>query len=289
MKKTIFILISILAAVFIVLSIFGIGGEYGSEKLFYRAMKTNSKIVMNPDVAPPALLAEVENNLKLLVSKYPNADITKTGYIALAEFYVAHKEYDKAIALTDTIMSTYKDHPVIMSTAQFMKGVIYEKQNNWPGALAEFIKLRNEYSHTQLGMQIPIYIAKYYDMKGNESEARKAYEDAQSFYGNMAKEYSGKNLGYIASTMLAQVFLSSREYEKAGEELESIFNEYSSDMSFAQLIPLAEIVFTEKLKEPKRLAVIYKNIKEKSHDKKLKQFLQKRIDSIESKSSNVNI
>lgn len=283
MKKTILILISILVAVFIVLSVFGIGGEYEAEKLFYRAMKVNSKIIANPDVAPPALLVSVENNFKKLIKKYPKANITKTGNIALLEFYISHKNFDKAMPLTDSIIQIYKEDPIVSSTAQFLKGVIYEKQNNWPRAIEEFNRLRDEYTYTQLGIQIPLYIAKYYDTKGNDYEAKRAYEQAQSFYEKMEKDYEGKNIGYVAATMLIQTFLSTRNYEKAGETLEYTLDKYISDISLGQLIPLVEMILVEKLNEPKRAAAVYEKIKERVRSQKLKKVLQKRIDELSKK------
>ncbi|MDP3791847.1 MAG: tetratricopeptide repeat protein [Candidatus Omnitrophota bacterium] len=283
MKKIILILISILVAIFVILSVFGMGGEYEAEKLFYRAMKVNSKITINPDVAPPALLLVVENNLNKLITKYPKANITKTANIALLEFYIAHKNYNKGMSLAGSMIQTYKEDLFILSVAQFLKGVIYEKQNDWSRALTEFITLRDKYPNTQLGVQIPLYIAKYYDTKGEDSKAMEAYGQAQSFYENMEKEYEGKNMGYIASAMLIQTFVSSRNYEKAGASIEYAIDKYYSQMALVQLLPLVENIIVTKLKNSEKAVDIYNNILAKSKDEKLKKVLQKRIDELTGK------
>jgi tetratricopeptide (TPR) repeat protein len=280
MKRAILILILILAVIFVVLSVLGSGGEYAAEKLFYRAMKANTKVVVNPDVAPPPLLARVEGDLKKLIAKYPTAHITKIANIALVEFYTAHKNYDKALDAISGIMKTYKSDDVIMSTVHFMKGVIYEKRNNWPKALAEFQMLHDKYPYSQLGVQMPIYIAKYYDSKGQDAEARSAYSEARSFYGKIEKDHTGKNLGFIASTLLLQTYINTRNYEEAGRILEETMNTYMGQPVVLQLLPQVENIFVTKLNNPQKAVEIYKSINEKIGDGKLRKALQKRIDEL---------
>ncbi|MDD5680420.1 MAG: hypothetical protein PHI59_04175, partial [Candidatus Omnitrophica bacterium] len=70
MKKTIINLILILAAVAVLLSLLSIGDEYAAEKLLYRASKINEKIISNPDVVPPKMLALVESTLTKIIQKY---------------------------------------------------------------------------------------------------------------------------------------------------------------------------------------------------------------------------
>ena len=283
MKKTLITLILVLIIVFVALSLLSSGGEYAAEKLFYRAMKTNSKIVENPDVAPPTQLTQVENDLKKLIAKYPGANITKIANISLVEFYTTHKDYEKAIKVISGIMETYKADEIIMSTVHFMKGVIYEKQDNWPKALAEFRVLRDKYPYSQLGIQMPIYIAKYYDSKGQDAEARSAYSEARSFYGKIEKDYSGKGLGFTASVLLLQTYMNTRSYEDAGRVLEETINKYMGQTALLQLFPQIENIFVTKLNDPQKAVEIYKNISEKMRDDRLKKVLQKRIEKLSGK------
>jgi tetratricopeptide (TPR) repeat protein len=283
MKKVVVILIFMLIIVHVVLSVLGSGGEYAAEKLFYHAMKANSRIVVNPDVAPPPVLAQVENDLKTLITKYPNANITKRANTVLVEFYTTYKQYDKGLDVISSMMDKYKSDEVIMSTVHFMKGDIYEKQNNWPKALAEFELLRDKYPYSRLGIQIPIYIAKYYDSKGQGSEATSAYSEARSFYRRIEKENSGNGLGFAASTLLFQTYMNTRNYEEAGSVLEETINTYMGQTAVLQLLGQVENIFVTKLNEPEKAIKIYKNLAEKMRDGKLKKVLQKRIDELSAK------
>ena len=181
MKKIIWVMVLILVVVYAALATLGAGGEYAAEKLLYRAAKMNEKIAANPDVVPPKLIDSIENDIKKLLQKYPDTEAAKAANIKLAEFYIAHKKYDQALAHADKIIKKYEKNPGIVSMAHFLKGIAYEKQDKWPSALKEYHLVRDNYKDTQLGMQMPIYIANYYSQKGREAQAEEAYGEAARF------------------------------------------------------------------------------------------------------------
>lgn len=281
MKKIIIILILVLAALGSALAVLGSGGEYAAEVLFYRAMKANAKIMANPDVAPPALLSEVENGLGSVISKYPKSNMARTAMMALAEFYVAHKKFDEALSTIDRISATYKGDMAVSSAAQFMKGAVYERNGQWAKALAAFNKLRDDYPYTQLGMQVPLYIARYYDTKGDQAGSKRAYEEAQGFYEKIRDENRGKGVGFIASNMLTHAFINSKNFERAGESLQYTIDNYPSDMTYAQLAPAVNAIYTDKLASPKKTLEIFKKIRPNAKNKKLADYLDKKIAELE--------
>ena len=285
MKKLVIILIFILIAVYVALSVLGSGGEYAAEKLFYRAMKINSSIAANPDVVPPKLIDDIESKMKRLLQKYPDTEIAKTANIKLVEFYVAYKKYDQALIQLDKVIKKYEKNPGILSMAYFLKGVAYEKQDKWPSALKEYHVVRDNYRDTQLGMQMPLYIANYYSRKGREVQAQEAYGEAVRFYENIQRENSGKALGYMASLFLIQTYIKSENFESAGRVVEETLNKYFSQMAIMQLLPMVENIIVTKLNNSDKAVEIYKTILAKSKDAKLNKVLQKRIGELTSKSS----
>ncbi|MFA6320575.1 MAG: tetratricopeptide repeat protein [Candidatus Omnitrophota bacterium] len=283
MKKIIVALTVILIAVYATLAFLGSGGEYASEKLLYKIMKGASAISLNPDAAPPAQLAAVERDLKTLISKYPGTRSAKIAHIALMEFYVANKKYSEAAAFAATIEKTYAADAELLSTAQFLLGTAYEKQGSWSKALAEFKILEEKYPHTQLGMQIPIYIGKYYEAKGKDAEARSAYKEAVNFYSNMEKEYSNKVLGYTASVLLIQSYLNMNDYEAAGNMVDKTLHKYASRLSFMQLLPYVENIYIKKLNQPEKAIELYKYVMDKIKDPRMIKLLNKKIEEIKAK------
>ncbi len=283
MKKIIYLMLSALIVLGVALAIAGSSGEYAAEKLFYRAMKNNEKIAINPDVAPPKLLETVENDLKKLLKKYPNVNIARDASMALAEFYIVNKNYDKALATLNTMIKKYAKDEAVLSAAIFLKGRAYELQGNWPKALKEYETLRDKYTQTQIGMQIPIYIAKYYEGKGRAVDAKAAYAQAEQFYQRLERENSGKLLGYGASVFLIQTYILSEDYEQAGKVLEETLKKYMSQIAITQLLPQAENIFVKKLNRPEKAVEIYKNVIEKVKNEKFVKSVKNRIAVLEAK------
>ena len=281
MKKLILLLIVVLVVVFFGLSFFSSNDDHEAEKLLYRAMKTNSKIAANPDVAPPAVLNSIERDLKKLVEKYPDTEVAKTGALSLAEFYLSHKEHKKALEVADNMLEQYKDDAAIASKAQFLKGLIYEKNGDWSNALVEFEELQNKYLFTHLGIQAPLYITNHYLLSGEAEQAAGAHEKAIAFYDKMEKEYTGKNLGYVSATLMLQTDLRAEHYEGAAKTIELTLQKYPSALSYNQLLPHVEPIFIGKLGQPERAIAIYRSIMNKINDKKAIAVLQKKIESIE--------
>ncbi|MBP7055562.1 MAG: tetratricopeptide repeat protein [Candidatus Omnitrophica bacterium] len=284
MKKTVFILIAILIAFPVALSFMSSSYEYGAERLLYRAVKLNEKIAVNPDVAPPVMVANVENTLKDVLKKYPEADAAKAANLALAEFYVQNKKYEDALKLIDSILSSKKSNKGMLSSAQFMKGALYEKQGKWERALQEYIKLRDNYKDTPIGLQIPVYIARHYSEKGQD-EAKKAYEDAAKYYEKLANEYKGKPLGYEATNMMISIYFGLKEYDKAGDAVEKAVDIYPLQLTLSRYAPSMEFVFAKQLKRPERVIKFYNAAMKKTEDPKLKKALQDRIDELNKKDS----
>lgn len=281
MKKLIIFLSIILIALYAGLAVLGSGGEYAAEKLFYRIMKNASRVSLNPDAAPPAQLAAIEGDLKALLKKYPDTKPARLGHIALIEFYITNKRFEDALSMIETANKAYGSDTDVLSTAQFLKGTIYEKEKRWDRALEEFNILKERYPASQLGMQIPIYIGKYYKSKGSYAEAREAYESAAAFYAKMEKQYSGKMLGYTSSILLIQTYLSLDDYKSAGETLENTLRSYASTLSFSQLMPQVENIYVKNLNEPAKAVEIYKHMLTVTKNSRMIKYLNSKIENLE--------
>lgn len=285
MKKAIIVLALILAITGAALSLLDGGGEYAAERLFYRALKNSSKILMNPDVAPPAMIANVENDLTKILAKYPRTNMIKTARLTLAEFYIDTKRYAKALSTLDEIINRHKDNPVMSSKAQFLKGLVYERQDKWDKALKEYTTLREEYTETVLGLQIPLYIGRYYFKNQMQEEADNTYKNAALFYRKLEAKNRGKPLGYAVSKLLIQVYANLKQYEEAGRVVESTIGNYPLALTFQQQLPNVELIFVKILNRPEKAIEIFNNVKDKVKEPKLREFLEKKIEGFKAKKS----
>lgn len=281
MKKLILILSGVLILIYGILAIISSQGDYLAEKLFYRAMKNYNKIMLNPEVVPPKMLATTENNLQKILKKFPESEIAKTAYMKLAEFYLINSNYEQTHATLDALINKYEQDIALASRAQFLKGVAYERQNQWPRALSEYMILRDKYTNTPLGLQIPFYIGNYYTAKGKAVEASIAYTEAALFYEKLETENRGKLLGYAAANLLIHTYMKLENYEKAGGLLEATLNNYPSLLAFSQQLPKVEQIFVHQLKNPQKAIEIYQSVRAKTDAAEIIKVIGERIAALE--------
>lgn len=281
MKKLLITLASILVIAWVALSVLSLGGENEAERLLYKALKAGQKMAANPDVVPPAVAAQVEKGLLTVLKRYPTSGVAVVAEMKLAEFYVFMKKYDKSIETLDNIIRNQKTNAIVSSQALFLKGGIFEKQNQWSKALAVYGILRDRYEETPLGLQVPIYIADYYARNAKTEEADRAYNDAITFYGRLSTKKKGTAVGYWSSEYLLKAYISIKRYEDAGRVLEEVLNSYPADFSYMQNLGAVEPIFVKQLNKPEKALEIYKSVAQKANDKRLKEMLQDKIEIME--------
>jgi len=281
MRKVVLILTAVLIVIFLILSILGKDTEYDAEKLLFTAAKRYETILSNPDVIPPHIISSVESTLKKVMQNYPETKSAHKAYLRLMELYYADKKYDAAIAAADEVMQKYSYSTISVSKALFLKASCYKEKGEWNKALSELAILKRKYINTSLGLQVPIYIANYYKNKGDQQKAQKAFTEAISFYGNLKDNYTGTPLGYVSANILVQIHITLENYEEAGKVIKENVSDYPSTTTLAQQMAFVDLVFVKTLKRPEEALEIYERIKETTESSRLKEFLQTKIDELE--------
>jgi len=281
MKKVTLSFIYAVIGIYLILSFLGRGSEYNAEKLLYNAVKIYKEISINPDVAPPAMVSSVERALSQIIRKYPDTKTAQIAHITLAEFFMVIEEYEKALLALDEMQDLYEQNEVSASRIVFLKGRAFQKQGKWDKALVKFTELRDKYTFTQLGFQVPLYIGNYYKERGMVTEASKAFVEAVEFYQKRAGENVKKVRGYVSSNLLIQSYMELGDYEKAGKTLESVLAVYASEVAFVQQLPKVDRIFVKHLKSPSKAIEIYRNVQQNTKNSKLAEILGKKIAFLE--------
>ena len=281
MKKIIYALILALIGLYILLAVFSSGNEYAAEKLLYHAIRINTKFAANPDVVPPAMRGTVERYLSIILNKYPASKVSGVARLSLAEFYIASKKYDKASPVLDDIMARYPSDEGAQSRAQFLRGLIYEKQDKWDRALEEYNLLMTKYPKTQLGLQIPFYIARYYHGKGQQELAKAAYSNAVPFYKKLEEENRNNLAGYASANLLVYAYMYLGQYEEAGKTAVDALNTYPLPLSLRDQMQNVDIIYLNMLKRPQEAIEIFRGVREKTKDPRAQKLLDRHIADIE--------
>ncbi|MBF0217255.1 MAG: hypothetical protein HQL30_09725 [Candidatus Omnitrophica bacterium] len=277
MKKALFIYVTVLAALFIVLSWLGRGSAYNAEKVFYGAMETLRGIEKNPDVAPPMVLASAEKALRKVLDDYPKSPSANMAYPELVELLMKQRKYDEAIAVSDEMILKKPDTIALVTKALFARAVCHEKKNEWAKALVDLEILKSKYINTPLGLQAPFYAANHYLRENGPEKSGKYFDEAIAFYKGLMKSSSGTTLGYAASDMLVQVYIYTGKWEEAGMAVTGIISEYPADTAMIHQAPYIELIYVKSLKRPEKARELFVKIIEKTGDERIKQYFDAAI------------
>lgn len=277
MKKNIIIMLVILIGIYFIFKVFNMNAEYFPEKLYFQALKAEEQIAANPDAATRKMLDRVELKLTRILQLFPNSEVARKADVRLGEFYIRAKRYGMAIAHLDKVIQKLERDRERLAMAYYLKGAACEKEDRWRDALRQYRVVRDNYSDTQIGLQMPLHIWTYYATNGKEAEAEQAYDDAIQFYKRIESENSDKPLGFMASLFLIRTYGRADDGEAAVVAIEDHINKYYSPAMVGRIVPLVETVVVNKFKNPEKAAAIYKTILERSKDPKLSAALEKRI------------
>jgi len=281
MKRIVLIFTAVLVVVLAALFLYNRGDDYSAEKLYYRALKANNRIMENPDVAPPKMVEYVKESLNRVIERYPDTVAASSARMTLAEFYMNRDEYDEAQEALAAILEADKEKRGILSKARFFKGVLYERQGDWESALKEYEILKDEFADTTLGLQMPLYIGRHYLAEEMVEKAAQSFAEARFFYENLSRENEGTVMGYAARTLLTETYMVLEDYEKAGMQLEKILDEYPGDQTYLQVLPKVEIVYMQKISRPEKMRLIYRKVIEKTNSDEIKDILEKKLEELE--------
>ncbi len=281
MKNIILALVVVIALTGAVFWFFGRDDAYRAEKILYRTNKTYDKILLNPDATPPSMVQKTVSDLERVVEEHPETEAARLARMKLVEIYMTSKKYAAALLLFDDIVAAEETKSRERATrALYMKGIAYEKMGNWVMALNVFEKLREEFPDTMIGLQVPLYIANHYRLNQETAKAQEAFGEAEEFYNNTYEANEGTTRGFIALSMLLELYGKFRLYEKAGETIKRIIVAYPMDTAYAHVLPFIDTIYMKRLNEPNRALDMYEIIGEKTGDEKLKRFIHGKISEL---------
>jgi outer membrane protein assembly factor BamD (BamD/ComL family) len=280
MKKNIIIMIVILIGLYFIFRVFNMNAGYFPEKLYFQALKAEEQITANPEAATRKMMDRVELKLTRILQLFPNSEVARKADIRLGEFYIRAKRYGLAIAHLDKVIQKLERDRERLAMAYYLKGAACEKEDRWTDALRQYRVVRDNYSDTQIGLQIPLHIWSYYTVNGREAEAKQAYDDAVQFYKRIESENSDKPLGFMASLFLIRTYGMADDNDAAVASIEEHINKYYSPATVGRIVPLIEKVVVDRFKSPAKAVEIYTSILEKTKDPKLTATLEKRISEL---------
>lgn len=278
MKKTV-----ILVLVCILFFLSGCGGEYPAEKLYWKAGKFSEQIFRNPKGTPSSQYDRAISAFRKVVRKYPDSEKAKEAQLKIGDLYAAWENFPQAIKEFEKAIQKYPGNTILCSTAQFAIGTCYEKQENWKEALVAYRKLFTDYQNTSLGLQVPLYIAQYYQRNEETKETNEAFRQAIKDYKKIVSEHPKSKIAYIAQDYIAICYFNLKQWHEAINTLEKLIKDYPESPKAAQSLLTMAGIYRNQLKQPQKAIAIYRQFLKEYPDSKLTHTVRKVLEESEKK------
>ncbi|MBU4306106.1 MAG: tetratricopeptide repeat protein [Candidatus Omnitrophica bacterium] len=271
-KKTIRFL-----ALITVLMLSGCGQQYMLERMIWQADKMAENILASSDTAAPYVYNKTVALYETVIAKTQDPQLLLNAQFKLGKLHTAQKSFDKARDIYDKIFISHQGRQEVSALALFSKGQTFELEGKWPEALAIFDEIIKKYRNTAQGLNVPLYIARYYGGKDDPVAARAAYARAVSYYEGIAQEYPNTKIALLAYNLIVRTYVEQNDWQGAVRYIEGLDAKYS--IGPETLFVLGGI-YSKRLDNPGAALATYKKILERFPDFANKAQVEKEIEQL---------
>lgn len=284
MKKLIIFYCSILLGLFFILSTLDRKGDYVIEQKIWKLSQQQVDIFKDPLVVPEKAYEELISEYQKIINRYHYSHLTPRLYIRLGEIYILKKDYETARTIFQGIIDQYPQNRDLAAEALFHIGKTYEITQNWTEAKRIYDALRKEYPLTDVGLNIPVYIANYYRLHNDSAKLTEAYQSAVSHYIKIASEHDNTRIGMNALRHLSNCYLDQGRWNEAMGVLGNIIEKYAATGHLTikntdMIIKTINMVAAYRLKDYDAAIRLYQGIIQRNPQHPLEGYLTKVIDA----------
>lgn len=290
MKKTLLSLIGILIGLFVILSLLDFRGEYVVEEKIWNANKRLSEAARNPEVVPDKVFQQIADDYQKVITNFPESKLVPMAHIFLGRVNLAKKDYETARQKFRVVFEKFPDNKVICAEAAAAIGSSYELQNNWSEALKVYEKLKSDYPVTDLGLNVPLYIASFYAKNGQLVNAQSAYSDAVVYYSQMAADHSDSLVGLKSLQLLSNCYVAQKKWSDAVNVMGKIIMKYTAPNVVIPMSKTINAIVLTQIGNYDMAILIYQDFIAKNPDSRLNKPLTEIINAFKDlKTKNVKV
>lgn len=256
------------------------GGEYGAEKLFWRANKSYVRLLKNLKAAKPEDFQKVIISFRRIVLQYPKWPNSAQAQFSIGLLYAMQNNNVKGKTEFEKVLKNYPKNADVCANAQFSIGKIYESQDNWDKALVCYKKITIDYPYTHIAYQIPLYIAGYYKRKNQDAQAEATYKEAIERYKSIVKEHPNTLAAITAQNFIVASLLDQKKWNEAVEYLQSLVDVYPGSALARKSLYTMGAIYQKQLNQLQKAINIYQELIEKYPDSKEAKSAKEQIKTI---------
>jgi tetratricopeptide (TPR) repeat protein len=227
MKKTLIILLLFLAGTFIVLSIAD-QSDYKVEKKLWVLQKQFEKIKHAPQNVPQQRYDDFIQNHHNIITHHPKSRLIPRVYLRIGSIYELKKDYAKARGSYGEILKQFPAEREFATEALMRIGQTYEREGRQDQAVNTYQWILANYPLTTTALNIPLYLAQYFQSLKEEGRAQEQLREAVAFYQKVIQEEPNSLLEFRALRLLATVYLAQSRWQEAIQVMGDMLLRYHS-------------------------------------------------------------
>lgn len=263
MRKTLISFAGVLVGLFVLLSLLDLKGDYVVEQMIWRANKKLADASQTPEAIPGKVYEQIADQYRKVIKNFPNSKLTPLSHILLGRVYLTKKDYDVARQKFQEAIKKYPKNLDVCAEGLAQIGSSYEQQGQWPKALESYERIKKQCPLTEIGLNVPIYIARYYELKKDSVDARKAYDDAVVYYTRLANEHPGTGIEFRCLGLLANCYMAQKRWSDVIAVMGESLSKYPNPATAVPLVKAMNTIAVVQLKNGDAVTEIYKNFIEK--------------------------
>ena len=275
-------------SILMLIGILGCSQQYQAERSLYKALRLSKDIIATPDAVPPSQFNKAIEAYTFVFEKYPDTLIARKARMAMGALYVAKKEYAKAREVFKKTFEMYPDDKVLAIEARFAIGKSYELEGLWDKALAEYTDMIRKYPDTQAGLDIPFYIARYYEKQKDIPARNAAYVKAVEHYKYLAEKFPNTDMGLMAESLIVTCYMNQEDWNAALGAIEKILTHYPMAKTVVLSLRTAADISVRQLKDPQRAIDIFNRFMERNPKHPLNESIKKGLEALKNVTTNKN-
>lgn len=247
--------------------------RYSAEKLFWQAEQRVGQIIK----AEEGKLSDndyqsVIDEYRKVVDAYPLETFAAKAQFSIANIYVFWGKPQEAQKELKKVIQNFHSNNQVASRAQYAIGRIFESQGQHQQALLEYEKVMELYPMSYLGLEMPIYIMRYYRGLHDDQNYERAYRRAVRHYQQIINDYTDTSVAPAFKDYLALTYIENKEWEKAMEVWDIIIAQHPGTQEAARAyLSKAELYATQIKDIPASIGIYEEFLKDYADSPGMKQ------------------
>jgi len=225
----------------------GCGANYTGERLFWKAQKSSAAILKDPKSASPQQVESAIANFEVVAKRSRGTMWAARALLTIGSLRATQQQYDQAREVFRQVIQNYPELSQLCLGARMATVKTYELEQRWDDAIKAYQEISDYYPWETVGMEAPLYIARFYQARHQPEQETKAFERAVNIYTKLIPEAPTPASAVRVKGYLALAYQRLQEWDKAIAVLRDLAGTTEGGVNRPLVLLLLGSIYQEKI------------------------------------------